>query len=205
VVPLQWTRGKLRPHIATNTLPHSRRVGGGCLAIPPLGSFARIFGGHCPGIARPWPAPQQIAREAPRAGYHHLTAPRQDFSRVFEKNLVDPVCVIRPSLTDDFANGISRWLFFANRMRWWLFLRTAMRRVTIFGPSRDVSARPCAGRAVQAFRRLCHGNERRLGRGQGPARAHAAATAFCHCVAASALKIRSVDREIRWRSRLKLL
>jgi hypothetical protein len=46
---------------------------------------------------------------------------------------------------------------------------------------------------------LCHGNERQLGRGQGPATAHAAATAFCHCAAASALKIRSVDREIRWR------
>ena len=46
---------------------------------------------------------------------------------------------------------------------------------------------------------LCHGNERRLGRGQGPARVHAAAKAFCHCFAASALKIRSVDREIRWR------
>jgi hypothetical protein len=30
-------------------------------------------------------------------------------------------------------------------------------------------------------------------------RSHAAATASNHCAAASALKIRSVDREMRWR------
>jgi hypothetical protein len=47
--------------------------------------------------------------------------------------------------------------------------------------------------------RLCHGNERRIERGQGLIRSHAAATASTHCAAASALKIRSVDREMRWR------
>ena len=36
-------------------------------------------------------------------------------------------------------------------------------------------------------------------------RDHAAATAFRHSLAASALKIRSVDRETRWRCRLKVL
>jgi hypothetical protein len=34
---------------------------------------------------------------------------------------------------------------------------------------------------------------------------HAAATAFCHCVAASARKVRSVDRETRWRCRVNVL
>lgn len=38
--------------------------------------------------------------------------PRQDFSRVFRKNLVHPVCAIHPILPDGFANGIRRWLFF---------------------------------------------------------------------------------------------
>jgi Transposase, Mutator family len=33
----------------------------------------------------------------------------------------------------------------------------------------------------------------------GPVGIHAAATEPCHCAAASALKIRSVDREMRWR------
>ena len=41
--------------------------------------------------------------------------------------------------------------------------------------------------------------ERWAGRGVGSFRPHAAATAFCHCAAASALKIRRVDREMRWR------
>ena len=36
-------------------------------------------------------------------------------------------------------------------------------------------------------------------------RDHAAATAFRHSLAASALKIRNVDRETRWRWRLKVL
>jgi hypothetical protein len=53
--------------------------------------------------------------------------------------------------------------------------------------------------------RLCHGNEGWFGRGEGPVGPHAAATASCHCAAASVLKIRSVDREIRWRWRLKVL
>ncbi len=33
----------------------------------------------------------------------------------------------------------------------------------------------------------------------GPVGIHTAATEPCHCAAASALKIRSVDREMRWR------
>jgi hypothetical protein len=40
---------------------------------------------------------------------------------------------------------------------------------------------------------------RRLERGQGQIRSHVASTASNHCAAASALKIRSVDREMRWR------
>jgi hypothetical protein len=45
--------------------------------------------------------------------------------------------------------------------------------------------------------RLCHGNanERTLRAKLG--KRHAAATAPCHCVVASARKIRSVDREMR--------
>jgi hypothetical protein len=54
-------------------------------------------------------------------------------------------------------------------------------------------------------KRLCHGNEGWFGRGEGPVGPHAAATASCHRAAASVLKIRSVDREIRWRWRLKVL
>ena len=72
-------------------------------------------------------------------------------------------------------------------------LPTLRLQLPAFCPSPKTSAISCERW------RLCHGNERRLGRGQGPARAHAAATAFCHCVAASALKIRSVDRETRCR------
>src|SRR3954447_24697146 len=42
------------------------------------------------------------------------------------------------------------------------------------------------------------------GRGVGSVRPHAAATASCHCAAASALNIRSVDREMRRRGRLNV-
>jgi hypothetical protein len=56
-----------------------------------------------------------------------------------------------------------------------------------------------AVRAPQAPRGLCHGNEGGIGRGQGLIESHAAATASNHCAAASALKIRSVDREMRCR------
>ena len=47
--------------------------------------------------------------------------------------------------------------------------------------------------------RLCHGNanERTLRAKLG--NRHAAATAPCHCVVASARKIRSAGREMRWR------
>ena len=40
---------------------------------------------------------------------------------------------------------------------------------------------------------------------KGSSSAHAAAIASCHWFAASARKIRSVDRETRWRWRLKVL
>jgi transcription termination factor Rho len=46
---------------------------------------------------------------------------------------------------------------------------------------------------------LCHGNERGMERGQGLIGSYAGVTASDHCAAASALKIRSVDREMRWR------
>ena len=56
----------------------------------------------------------------------------------------------------------------------------------------DMNARKlCAG--------LCHGNWCGHERGQGLIGSHAAATASDHCAAASARKIRSVDRETRWR------
>ena len=46
--------------------------------------------------------------------------------------------------------------------------------------------------------RLCHGNGRGIEGRNGLIGSHAAATASDHCAAASALKIRRVDREIRW-------
>src|SRR6516162_11048832 len=46
---------------------------------------------------------------------------------------------------------------------------------------------------------LCHGNGRGIEGRNGLIGSHAAATASDHCAAASALKIRRVDREIRWR------
>ena len=39
---------------------------------------------------------------------------------------------------------------------------------------------------------------------QGTPYVHAAATASCHCAVASARKIRSVDREMRWRKNIDL-
>src|ERR1700730_2491959 len=53
--------------------------------------------------------------------------------------------------------------------------------------------------------RLCHGNANEPALRAKLAKRHAAATAPCHCAVASALKIRSVDREMRWRCRLKVL
>src|SRR4051794_31715403 len=47
------------------------------------------------------------------------------------------------------------------------------------------------------LKRLCHGNERWLGRGRDGVRSHVAATASCQCAAASARKTRSIDREMR--------
>src|SRR5216684_310830 len=44
-----------------------------------------------------------------------------------------------------------------------------------------------------ALQRHCHGNGGWFGGGGGPVGPHAAATASCHCAAASVLKIRSVD------------
>ena len=46
---------------------------------------------------------------------------------------------------------------------------------------------------------LSHGNGRGIEGWNGLIGSHAAATASDHCAAASALKIRRVDREIRWR------
>src|SRR5207302_6393415 len=53
--------------------------------------------------------------------------------------------------------------------------------------------------------RLCHGNANEPALRAKLAKRRAAATASCHCAVASALKIRSVDREMRWRCRLKVL
>src|SRR6476619_3336191 len=53
--------------------------------------------------------------------------------------------------------------------------------------------------------RLCHGNANKHALRAKLAKRHAAATAPCHCAVASARKIRSVDREMRWRCRLKVL
>src|SRR5947208_6496853 len=52
---------------------------------------------------------------------------------------------------------------------------------------------------------LCHGNANEPALRAKLAKRHAAATAPCHCAVASARKIRSVDREMRWRCRLKVL
>jgi len=52
---------------------------------------------------------------------------------------------------------------------------------------------------------LCHGNANEHALRAKLAKRHAAATAPCHCAVASDRKIRSVDREMRWRCRLKVL
>src|SRR5437660_7240748 len=51
----------------------------------------------------------------------------------------------------------------------------------------------------------CHGNANAHALRAKLAKRHAAATAPCHCAVASARKVRSVDREMRWRCRLKVL
>ncbi len=51
---------------------------------------------------------------------------------------------------------------------------------------------------AQELDRPCHGNDGRPDRAE-LIRSHAAATASCQCRAASARKIRSVAREMRWR------
>ena len=58
-----------------------------------------------------------------------------------------------------------------------------------------ITTLPDAGPMV----RLCHGNANEPALRAKLAKRHAAATASCHCAVASALKIRSVDREMRWR------
>jgi hypothetical protein len=70
-----------------------------------------------------------------------------------------------------------------------VFLVRGFAKVRLFG----------VARLPNLLVRLCHGNEHRIERGQGLIRFHVAATASNHCAAASALKIRSVDREMRWR------
>src|SRR4029077_8520444 len=52
---------------------------------------------------------------------------------------------------------------------------------------------------------LCHGKANKHALRAKHAKRHAAATAPCHCAVASDRKIRSVDREMRWRCRLKVL
>src|ERR1700751_4527851 len=85
---------------------------------------------------------------------------------------------------------------------------------TSFSYEREVQPRPRLGRwkadldrmltaNTETSARLCHGNGRAIRRGVRADQSHAAATASNHCAAASALKIRKVDRETRWRWRLK--
>jgi hypothetical protein len=52
---------------------------------------------------------------------------------------------------------------------------------------------------------LCHGNSIEHAWRAKLATRHAAATASCHWAAASTRKIRSVDREMRWRWKLNVL
>jgi uncharacterized oligopeptide transporter (OPT) family protein len=59
--------------------------------------------------------------------------------------------------------------------------------------------------ALVQVARLCHGNANERALRAKLAKRHAAATAPCHCAVASDRKIRSVDREMRWRCRLKVL
>src|SRR6516164_2121753 len=67
--------------------------------------------------------------------------------------------------------------------------------------ARDLGVKTTTGRHVArgVGARLCHGNGRGIEGWNGLIGSHAAATASDHCAAASALKIRRVDREIRWR------
>ena len=74
--------------------------------------------------------------------------PRQDFSRVFRKNLVHPVCAIHPILPDDFANGIRRWLFFFDPQAPLAIFANGNAASAIIGTSRDVTAQPRAGKVV---------------------------------------------------------
>jgi Resolvase, N terminal domain len=60
-------------------------------------------------------------------------------------------------------------------------------------------------RLTRALAGLCHGNANEHALRAKLAKRHAAATAPCHCAVASDRKIRSVDREMRWRCRLKVL
>jgi hypothetical protein len=78
----------------------------------------------------------------------HLSALRQDFSRVFRKNLVHPVCAIHPILPDDFANGIRRWLFFCGPQAPLAIFANGNAASAIIGTSRDVTAQPRAGKVV---------------------------------------------------------
>ena len=64
---------------------------------------------------------------------------------------------------------------------------------------RDRSTEYKTIRYWQDLARRCQINLRRAARTRNRMRIHTAATAFRHSLAASARKIRSVDRETRWR------
>jgi hypothetical protein len=66
-------------------------------------------------------------------------------------------------------------------------------------PAYPTNARVHPAQQLRKLERLCHVNERGPRAGGGATRVHAAATAASHCAAASARKVRSVDREMRWR------
>jgi superfamily I DNA/RNA helicase len=87
-----------------------------------------------------------------------------------------------------------------NRAQRILSAARATRKPGALGPAGEISwsgTNAIGNRLLREHAdRLCHGDERWLGRGEGPVRSHAAARASCHCAAASALKIRSVDREM---------
>src|SRR3954470_3313954 len=60
---------------------------------------------------------------------------------------------------------------------------------------------PVLARGLRQRRRLCHVADPRVGRSRRWASVQAPATAARHCAIASALKVRRVDREMRWRCR----
>jgi len=77
----------LQLHMTTYVFPPSRRVGSGCLAIPPLARLvARHFSGGDVDDSRHL---RSLLVERPEPAVH-LTAHAAEFAAFFEKNLVDP-------------------------------------------------------------------------------------------------------------------